>query len=348
MRSVKAGPWSLAAVAILLGGMPLRAGEPKEEKETGEVRQFPYGSYIYHVAFSPDGKLVVTDDQVWDAATGKKIRALPLLPLKDRPYTPFQLAFSPDSRQVAIHRYNDLVLVEVATGKEAWTVELPPRKPYHVHVPSIAFTPDGKQLVTARNDEGIIRVWVVATGKEVRSFPYATPGGLSGAPLNSLGISADGKRLVIHYQEAGHKGGPVLLDLETGKELARHRVSSEEAWVHFSAPTPDGRHLIYAKKNGLHMIDVKTGEEVRRFEGVGVYAFHVACSPDGKRVAASVRPRKDVEEDWVQCWDVSSGKTVRVFKGHKGTVGGLVFSPDGKFILSADGDRTARLWRVDE
>ena len=62
---VTARRWFLAAFAILFGGMLLPAGEPKEDaKETREVRQFPYGSYIYQATFSPDGKLVVTDDQV--------------------------------------------------------------------------------------------------------------------------------------------------------------------------------------------------------------------------------------------------------------------------------------------
>src|SRR5262245_63819043 len=98
MQGVSVGPWLLAVVAILLGGTLLPAGEPKDEKGTGEVRRFPHGSDICQVAYSPDGKLVVTDDQVWDAATGKKLRTLPLPPLKQRP--PFQLAFSPDSRQV--------------------------------------------------------------------------------------------------------------------------------------------------------------------------------------------------------------------------------------------------------
>src|SRR5262249_17766617 len=157
--------------------------------------------------------------------------------------------------------------------------------------PRLAFTPDGKHLVSARPDVGLVQVFAVATGKEVRRFAYESvdDGGLRGALIGSLGISADGKQVVVHSQESKDGGGLVLLDVETGKELARHRVSSEGAWVHFSAVSPDGRHVFYAKKNGLHMIDLKTGKEVRRFEGVGVYAFHVACSPDGKYVAASVR-----------------------------------------------------------
>jgi WD40 repeat protein len=351
MRRVHAGAWSLAVFAILVGGMILPADEPKDDaKKTGEVRQFPYGNYIYQVAFSPDGKLVVTDDQVWDAATGKKIRTLPLPPLDRRPFLPFRLAFSPDSRKVAIHRFDDLVLVEVATGKQVWNVKLGPRK-HRSAVPGLAFTPDGKHLVTSRPDEGLVRVWTVATGREVRSFAYdPVGGGLSGAILASFGISADSKRVVVHSHETilVDRGGQQLLDLATGKILARYRLSSGADRVDYSAPLPDGRHLIYAKKNGLRLIDLETGKETRRFETVGELAFTVVCSPDGKRVAACIRPRKDVRQDWIECWDVATGKSLRVIKAFKGTLGDLVFSPDGKFILSAHDDKTARLWRVEE
>lgn len=340
--------WFLAAVAILLGGTLLSA---EGEKESGQVRQFPYGSHIYQIAFSPDGKLVVTDDQIWDAATGKKIRTLPLPPLKERQRsTSFRFAFSPDSRQIAIHRFDDMVLVEVATGKEVWVVKLPGRKPYYGLEPGLAFTPDGKRLVTARNDEGLVRVFAVATGKEIRHFPYDSDvGGLTGAAIDGFGVSADSKHLVVHRYEAVTIAGLALFDLETGKELARHRLSEENDPVRFSTLSPDGRHVFYAKKGSIHMIDVKTGKEIRRFGSDGEYAYSVSCSPDGKYIVAGVLEKiKNDRVRWIQCWEVATGKTVRVIKGDKGMVGGPTFSPDARSILAVFNDTTAWLWRLDK
>jgi WD40 repeat protein len=342
----------LAIVAVIAVVARSPAAEPpKIEIESDEVRQFPYGSYIYQVMFSPDGKLAVTDDQVWDAATGQKLRTLPLPPRDLKSFVPFNLAFSPDSRRVAIHRFNDLMLIDVATGKEVWRAEPPPVHANHyAEIPGLAFTPDGKKLVAARPDQGVVQVLAAATGKELLRFAYdSVNGGLRGAILiGNLGISADGRQLIvpIHQPVIQERGGLAVFDLETGKELARHHVSSEKAWVQYSAPSPDGRHVFYAKENKLHQIDLKTGKELRRFEGIGVYVFHVVCSPDEKYVAAVVREKKDVEVDWIQCWEVATGKTVRIIKGRKGMGGPLAFSPDGKFILSADADKTARLWRV--
>ena len=35
-----------------------------------------------------------------------------------------------------------------------------------------------------------------------------------------------------------------------------------------------------------------------------------------------------------------------VFRGHSGEVNGVAFSPDGKFLATASGDKTARVWEV--
>jgi WD40 repeat protein len=44
---------------------------------------------------------------------------------------------------------------------------------------------------------------------------------------------------------------------------------------------------------------------------------------------------------------VASGKEVRVLTGHSDQVRGVAFSPDGKYMLTASLDGTARLWQTD-
>src|SRR5262249_19279848 len=148
-------------------------------------------------------------------------------------------------------------------GKEVWTVKLPGRKPCNATPPAIEFTRDGKKVVTARNDEGLVRVFAASNGKQLLDFVYDTNlGGLTGAAIDSFGVSADSKQVVIHRYEFVDIAGLGVFDLETGKELARHRVNDKHIGVRWSAPSFDGRHLFYAKKNAVHMMDVKTGKEV--------------------------------------------------------------------------------------
>ncbi len=44
---------------------------------------------------------------------------------------------------------------------------------------------------------------------------------------------------------------------------------------------------------------------------------------------------------------MQTGEEVRRFTGHGGWVRNVTFSPDGKYILTASDDNTARLWLVD-
>ena len=44
--------------------------------------------------------------------------------------------------------------------------------------------------------------------------------------------------------------------------------------------------------------------------------------------------------------DPSLGKLLATFQGHTGRVTSAVFRPDGRRVLTASGDKTARLWSV--
>jgi len=49
----------------------------------------------------------------------------------------------------------------------------------------------------------------------------------------------------------------------------------------------------------------------------------------------------------IKLWDLDSGREVRRFEGHEGTVYALALSADGKRLVSGSLDGTARLWDMD-
>jgi WD40 repeat protein len=67
----------------------------------------------------------------------------------------------------------------------------------------------------------------------------------------------------------------------------------------------------------------------------------VALSRDGKMLAAAA-------DRSVRLWDVVRGRELATLDGHKGLVGALAFTPDGRTLATAGRDRVVRFWTVAE
>jgi WD40 repeat protein len=130
-----------------------------------EVRKYEgHGGWVLSVAFSPDGRHAASgslQDQtirVWEVETGKEVKRL----------EGTLVAFSPNGRFLLsagqIQGPFHLHLWDSETGKEI--------RPFigHTHaICSVAFSPDGHRVLSGGAD-GTIRLWEVATGKELHRF----------------------------------------------------------------------------------------------------------------------------------------------------------------------------------
>ena len=66
----------------------------------------------------------------------------------------------------------------------------------------------------------------------------------------------------------------------------------------------------------------------------------VDWSPDGTELATGS------EDFQVRIWDAETGKELHKYEGHTGSVISVAFFPDGKRIVSASYDHTARICRA--
>jgi len=148
------------------------------------------------------------------------------------------------------------------------------------------------------------------------------------------------------------------LDEEPSPFLVR-KLEGHTGPVNDVAFSPDGKMILSCSgfptgDRSVRLWDVASGNEIRQLETDPPRAarisgareapgefYCVAFTPDGARALAGG------EGGSVCVWEVVSGKIVKRFKGHTGTVYGSAVSPDGRQALSGGRDMTARLWDIE-
>jgi WD40 repeat protein/tRNA A-37 threonylcarbamoyl transferase component Bud32 len=274
------------------------------------------------VAFSPDGKTVLTGSRentarLWNAATGKPLGP----PLKHKNWVR-AVAFSPDGKTV-LTGSSTAQLWDAATSKPLG----PPLK-HENWVVAVAFSPDGKTVLTGSYD-GTARLWDAANGK---------PLGLAMEHLfqvAAVAFSPDGKTVLTGSWDNTAR----LWNAATGKPVGP--PLKHPAGVNAVAFSPDGKTVLTGSDDGTARLwEAATGKPMgltlQHPDRVNAAAF----SPDGKTVLTGS------DDGTARLWEAANGKPLGPPLQHQGAVVRVAFSPDGKAVLTGSVDHTARLWHV--
>lgn len=287
----------------------------------------PVDEQVLAVAFSPDGKRLVTaggqgkipgQAKIWDVASGQELHAAGLN------HGARSVAFAPDGRTFATGDYRgSIILHDADTGDERVAT------PAHAGgVAGVAFSNDGVFLASAGADR-TAKIWRTTGLREHKV--------LRGHADKVLAVAffRDGQSVVTGGQDSTAK----IWDIETA--TARFTLEGHQAAIEAVAVSPDDSLVATASwDKTVRLWDAGTGAELAVFEGAKPQAFYgVAFSPDGVFLAAAGR------DGTICLWNARTHQPVRTLEKHAAPIWSLAFSRDG-VLASGSADRTAKLWHV--
>jgi WD40 repeat protein len=320
------------------------------------------------VAFSPDGRLLVTssDDHtamVWDIHSRRQIA---LLRGHTKPVT--RAIFSPDGAVVATVSDDHTARVwDPRTGKQVAKLD-------QVDDLSPQFSQDG-QLLLAWSWQGAARLWAWRANREVATFGDSTPGGAAMSkdgrfvattdPDNRLHIwTWDGTGAVplqrsaqnsdqMAYPEFSPDGATIIAHdpiyerlmvwkWRTDQRLANLDSFQELSAYHFS---PDGTQIMVAGDKAAALYDTEKLELQIWLGDDRDWVQAASFSPDGKEIVTANN------DGTVHVWQPRLaagplGTTTAELRGHSDTVLDAAFSHDGHLVATASADGTARIWQL--
>ncbi len=279
------------------------------------------------LAFSPDGKLLVTGDSalgLWDVASGKLVRTIPS--------GTQSLAYSPDGRWLATNPKGTLQIWDTRT----WTL-VNPSPPAGEHIWWMGF--GAAEPPPANLAANGIKWWQVGVGSEAFSFWGAT---------YATALSPDRKFLAT----GAIRGGNVSVwDTSTGQLL--RTFAAHDVGISIVAFSPDGRWLLTAGQDsridpanvGASMANLKhsiklweTGTWQSRLSlpFIGMTGGFRGFSPDGRMLAVG-------QGNLITFYTVPDGRPIKTLAG--GGRGAVRFSPEGTW-LAQGGPSGIALWNL--
>ena len=304
-----------------------------------------HDSTVFNIAFSPDGKLIVTASydgtaRVWDATTGENTAIL-----ERHESAVYGAKFSNDSRYIVTASEESSAQVwEAKQGDvKAWERKATLRG-YNSALFGLAFSPDGQFVATVR-DDGTVWIYEVST-EIIRAQLNDQTSNL----VTSVAFSSDGKSILTAQLDGEVK----TWDLDKIKEEQFASVPKSEIKLEATTPiqflitlSSDGKYVVTIVNGIARVWESGTGRKVAQLGVDSNPVVGAAFSLDGIFIV-TIDPNGIAE-----VWKTETGTSVNrlpiykdldglvvsryglpIYKNGDGLVEAIAMalSPDGKFI----------------
>ena len=270
----------------------------------------------------------------WNLPTGESFSTTRLETSTGIPSKIEDLEFSPDGTHLAVAGYFDKSLryLDAQTGRTNRHFPLPEA------IMRLAFSPDGSQLYTTHwNGSCIERD--AESAEVIRTFQIVD-GVMRGL---SIDISRDGTSLAAGWEVVGG-GGTQIIDLQSGSLVVETKTG-------FYSPrfTPDGQSIMSGAAHKFVLTSSTTPENSIDLPGAP-QAGRGYCRASGHSLAVNPLTGELVgaaNTGVLHFW-TSAGNQIRtVFIGPPGgQIPDLKFTPDGRYLITANGNGTIYVLRV--